>query len=349
MLILHVTDDLSVGGSQLVLTQLANSQVASGHHVAVAAGSGELWSELSAGITRYEHSGGRLRRSQLIPHIRRLLLARPWDIVHTHQRGVSTAVWLTRHGHSLRHVEHVHNVFSRRSWDHVSFRGDALIACGSAVARMLVEDYGRAPSRVHTIPNGIQDHGVRRSSRNSGPLRIVNIARVDEVKDPVRFIRTVDAVWRGGQDVRATWIGDGNLLGSCRRLVDESGLSGVVDFPGGRRPAVNALAEADVVFLTSLHEGLPLSVIEAGAAACAVVAPDVGSLTDVIEHGHNGWLYRPSAPPEEIAILFRDVGTRPEELDKAGMHAREVYERAFEFSRVSAQVEDVYSRLFNGR
>ena len=60
-------------------------------------------------------------------------------------------------------------------------------------------------------------------------------------------------------------------------------------------------------------------------------------------------LRRKGAAPEEIAALITDVGARREELDNAGVRAREVYERAFTFSRVSAQVEDVYSRLLDGR
>jgi len=87
MQILHITDNLKVGGSQLVLVDLANQQAAAGHRVAIAAGSGELWAELAPEIVRYEHSSERLSRRVLLPVVRRLLKARRWDIVHTHQRA----------------------------------------------------------------------------------------------------------------------------------------------------------------------------------------------------------------------------------------------------------------------
>jgi glycosyltransferase involved in cell wall biosynthesis len=347
MRILHVTDDLAVGGSQLVLTELANSQVAAGHQVAVAAGSGNLWQELDPSIIRHEHAGGRLSRRELLLSMRRLLVVQPWDVVHTHQRGVSTAVWLTRRGTYFAHVEHVHSVFPTGSFRRTSFRGDALIACGSAITRMLVDDYGRAPSRVHTIPNGVRDHGVRRKPRPAGDgvLRVLNIGRVDQVKDPERFVRVLAELAGRGIEFRATWIGDGSLLAPARRLVHEAELSGFVEFPGGRRPAVDALADTDVFFLTSVKEGLPLSVIEAGAAGCAVVAPDVGSLTDVIRHGYNGWLYSPDARPSEVADLLAEVASGPGILNRTGTHAREVFERGFEFSRVYRDIEEVYQRL----
>jgi glycosyltransferase involved in cell wall biosynthesis len=347
MRILHVTDDLAVGGSQLVLAELANSQAAAGHQVAVAAGAGDLWAELDRSIVRYQHPGGRLSRRELLPSVRCLLVAQSWDVVHTHQRGVSTAVWLTRRGTYLAHVEHVHSVFPTRSFRRTSFRGDALIACGSAVARMLVDDYGRPPSRVHTIPNGVRDHGVRRKPRpaDDGVLRVLNIGRVDQVKDPERFVRVLAELAGQAVEFRAKWIGDGSLLAPARRLVHEAGLSGVVEFPGGRRPAVDALADTDIFFLTSAKEGLPLSVIEAGAAGCAVVAPNVGSMTDVIRHGHNGWLYSPGARPPEVADLLAEVASGPEILNRTGTHAREVFERDFEFARVYRDIEEVYRQL----
>ncbi|WP_100499810.1 glycosyltransferase family 4 protein [Geodermatophilus chilensis] len=347
MRILHITDDLTVGGSQLVLVALANSQAASGHSVAVAAGAGPLWDELSPAVELHRHEGGRMALHRLLPYVHRLLRAAAWDVVHTHQRGVSTAVWLTRGGTRLAHVEHVHSEFGSSSWRGLSFRGDALIACGSAVARMLVEDRGRRSETVRTIPNGVADHGVRRRPAPAGDdrLRIVNIARADAVKDPARFVAVVGELHRRGIPVQATWVGDGGLLTAARALVTEAGLDGVVAFPGGRRPAVDALADADLFLLTSQREGLPLSVLEAAAAGCPVVAPEVGGLPDAVRHGENGWLFPPTAGPDELADLIATACADRSALDRVGMRARHVYEQEFGLDRVAAAVEEVYRAL----
>jgi glycosyltransferase involved in cell wall biosynthesis len=342
--ILHMTDDLRIGGSQLVLVALANSQAANGHSVAVAAGAGPLWDELAPAVEALRHPGGRLPRYRVLPYVRRLLIDRAWDVVHTHQRGLSTAVWLARTGTRLTHVEHVHSEFASSSWRGLSFRGDALIACGSAVARMLVDDRRRQPGTVHTVPNGIADHGVRRCAAPSGDdrVRIVNIARVSEVKDPVRFVQVIRALHRRGIPVQGTWVGDGELLSAARALVAESGLERVVSFPGGRRPAVDVLAEADLFLLTSQREGLPLSVLEAGAAGCPVVAPEVGSVPDAVRHRDSGWLFPSTAGPDEIADLVAAACADRAALDRAGLRARQVYEQHFTLERVADAVEKVY-------
>ena len=350
MRILHLTDSLVVGGSQQVLIDLANALVGRGHDVGVAAGDGELWRELLPEVRRFHHPGARLGHRQAL-WVRRLLAEHSWDVVHTHQRGVSTAVWMTRRWLKTSHVEHVHNVFPVTSTKAISFRGDRLIACGSEVARMLLDDYGRPPELVRTVANGVHDHGIRRlpNSGSHGPLRIVNIARVEHQKDPIRFIEVIRALDEQGVRVSATWVGDGVLLEYCRQQVDEAGFSERIAFPGSRRPAVGLLADADVLLLTSRHEGLPLSVLEAGAAGCAVVAPGVGSLADVIQQGRNGWLYRPGAQPAEIAGLLATVAASPDSWNEVGRHGREVYEQDFTISRVTDQVEEVYGELRTGR
>jgi glycosyltransferase involved in cell wall biosynthesis len=124
--------------------------------------------------------------------------------------------------------------------------------------------------------------------------------------------------------------------------VAESGLERVVSFPGGRRPAVDVLAEADLFLLTSQREGLPLSVLEAGAAGCPVVAPEVGSVPDAVRHRDSGWLFPSTAGPDEIADLVAAACADRAALDRAGLRARQVYEQHFTLERVADAVEKVY-------
>ena len=49
--------------------------------------------------------------------------------------------------------------------------------------------------------------------------------------------------------------------------------------------------------LSSTQEGLPNVVLEAMAAGLAVVATNVGGLSEVVEHGETGWLVAPKDVP----------------------------------------------------
>ncbi len=212
---------------------------------------------------------------------------------------------------------------------------------------MLINEFGRPSSRVNSIPNGVPDHGVRRAPRGgvNRPLRVLNIARVDEQKDPERFIRVIAEIHKAGVSVQATWIGSGDLLEASRNTVRKLGLEGRLHFPGAQRPAASAFRDADVLLLTSRHEGLPLTVLEAGAAGCAVVSPEVGSLGDAIRGGENGWLYPRQATAATIADQLIRAHAVGGEWDRMGSAARREYEQRFTMDRVVDQVEALYRRL----
>jgi glycosyltransferase involved in cell wall biosynthesis len=340
----HVTDNLHVGGVQSVVVNLANIQASRGHTVAVAAGPGPMWGELDLEVGRFSTRSGRLLRARSTARLVRVLL-QSWDIVHTHQRGVSSLAWLSKRLFRFRHVEHVHSFFLPVSRPRVSFRGDALIACGSAVGEMLRSEYNRPPSRVHVVLNGVPDHGVRsRTAPRSGHIRrVVNIGRVVHEKDPERFVRIVRAVRRSGLDVHAVWVGAGDLLMDTLHFVEDSGLGNVVDFRGPVRPATDTLQDADVYLSTSRSEGLPLALIEAAAAGLPLVATDVGSVRDVVRNGVNGYLEDATATDEEIAEILAELMHLDVTLGQLGARSRQIFEEQFSLERFAANVEQVYA------
>jgi glycosyltransferase involved in cell wall biosynthesis len=96
---------------------------------------------------------------------------------------------------------------------------------------------------------------------------------------------------------------------ALRRYVDELGLAGAVTFTGHARDesVVTAYAEADVLVVTSAHEGFCVPVVEAMAAGLPVVAVDQGALPEVL--GEVGTLVTSRHPydlAEAIGALLAD-------------------------------------------
>lgn len=74
------------------------------------------------------------------------------------------------------------------------------------------------------------------------------------------------------------------------------------------------LSAADIVVSTSQSEGMPLSLIEAQIAGLPVVAPDVGSISEVIEDGLSGLLFDGDISDlyQKAMLLFENRGLRSE-------------------------------------
>ena len=77
-------------------------------------------------------------------------------------------------------------------------------------------------------------------------------------------------------------IGDGHLRGQLERQAAESGLSDSILFLGNRDDADVFYAGLDIVALTSLNEGTPLSLIEAMASGRAIISTAVGGVPDLL-------------------------------------------------------------------
>lgn len=77
--------------------------------------------------------------------------------------------------------------------------------------------------------------------------------------------------------------------------------------------------ELDLLIMSSRHEGLPLAALEAMAHGIPVAAFAVGGLTDLIRHGHDGFL----APANDLAALAGclETWTRFSPQQKTAMRA----------------------------
>ena len=170
------------------------------------------------------------------------------------------------------------------------------------------------------------------------------VGRLTEIKNHALFLRAAArlqemvgapgaaVISTSAPRVRFVIIGDGNLRPALEAQARQLGLVDEVVFLGSREDPENFYPALDIVALTSLNEGTPLTLIEAMANARPVIATAVGGVVDLVgaarsdgaEHGYTlcerGLLIN-SGDAEGLARgLFRLIGD--ESL------ARELGERA---------------------
>jgi glycosyltransferase involved in cell wall biosynthesis len=109
------------------------------------------------------------------------------------------------------------------------------------------------------------------------------VGRLTEIKNHQLFLQVAALLKKTNRGhVRFVIIGDGHLRSELEEQVDELGLRADVQFLGSRQDPENFYPALDVIALTSLNEGTPLSLIEGMANARPVIATAVGGVVDLL-------------------------------------------------------------------
>ncbi|HUI98776.1 MAG TPA: glycosyltransferase family 4 protein [Usitatibacter sp.] len=197
--------------------------------------------------------------------------------------------------------------------------------------------------RIVMIPNSVTLPALSSSLREPGLVAFAG--RCGEGKGLFDLLEAVAALAPRAPHLRLECAGEGDLdavlararaLGIAERLV----LRGWI----APRERDELLARAWVFVLPSRAEALPMSVLEAMAAACAVVATAVGGIPDVVRHGVNGLLVPPAEPgalAEALAALLSDPGRAA----RLGRAARATIAERYTVDRAVERLEQVYGAL----
>jgi glycosyltransferase involved in cell wall biosynthesis len=148
------------------------------------------------------------------------------------------------------------------------------------------------------------------------------VTRMALAKAPLDFVAVGERLLAAHPEVVVLMIGDGPLMPEVQRRVEELG-SARLRLLGLRHDVPELMAALDVFVLASRSEGSPLVLREAMALRKAIVATDVGGVSESVEDGATGFIV-PAGDVEALARrtleLVRDPA-RAERLGESG-HAR---------------------------
>jgi glycosyltransferase involved in cell wall biosynthesis len=151
-------------------------------------------------------------------------------------------------------------------------------------------------------------------------------------------------------------IGDGHLRETLEKKVRELGISEMVSFTGFREDALSLYADLDIVALTSLNEGTPLTLIEAMCCKVPVMATEVGGVVDLMgaRHERNGsytiWDHGVTAPSRDVPSFASGLKFLIEREDlrrEMGERGRLFVRSRLSKDRLISDIKDLYRELLN--
>jgi glycosyltransferase involved in cell wall biosynthesis len=222
--------------------------------------------------------------------------------------------------------------------------------------RLQVAD-GADRSKMWVIPNGVDVARFGQIRRDPGPRppTVALIGRVVPIKDVKSYIRAADILRRSVPDVKCLMVGpyeeDPIYYAECVQMVAGLDLGRTFEFTG-RMKLEEVLGRIDVNVLTSISEGQPLVVLEAGAAGVPTVATNVGSCSELIlgreaefpRLGPGGEV-TPLSNPRATAAAIRRLLVDQDWYDRCSNAIRERCRAYYDQRAVEQAYGDLYLQL----
>lgn len=260
------------------------------------------------------------------------------DIIHLHSSkagvigriafsGKKIPLFYTPHGYSflMKDVSRLKKYiyWSIEKW--FSYKKCTIISCSFGE----YQESLRLTKNATYVNNAINVEKLKRSlsqvKKIDHPFTVFTLGRICYQKNPSLFNEIAENM----PDAKFLWIGDGELKPQLTSSNIE--ITGWVE----REEALKRSMNADVFILTSLWEGLPISLLEAMYMKKNCVVSNVIGNRDVIHNGDNGYVC------DSVNDFIKAINERKEEYaDKAYRDIIKNYETKIQAKRYA----DVYVR-----
>jgi glycosyltransferase involved in cell wall biosynthesis len=366
--ILEMIDRSFLGGGQINLLSIAEALDKSRFDVAVCSqGNGPLVEELRhRDIRHFPVSLQKIPSRKVLKLLKNLMVSEGFEIVHTHG-GVAGLYgrWAAfRSGvpiviHTLHGIHYLHyrNIFIRWAYiflERILSRFTKAVIFVSQADRKKGCQYKLAPvEKMKVVKNGIdfskvkreavitQRAGLKENLGSEDSFLIGTVARIHRQKNIPCLIKAAAVLSNRIPRAKIIIVGDGPMMTEVKNLIERFGLQKMVLMLGERSDVYQIMSLFDIFVLTSLWEGLPYVLMEAGVLGKPVVASDIEGVREIILDGESGLLVPRDDPQTLVEVLMR-LEADPQLRFKLGRSLQKKIKDEYSLSRMIKEIENIY-------
>lgn len=356
MKILHIVNSLSTGGAEKLIVDSVPLYQKRGLKVDVLCLSDKktpFWIELetksSGSITGITSNSiyNFLLIFKIIPYLKK------YNLIHLHLfptlYWVIIAKWISFSKVNLIYTEHStsnrrRGLYAFRILDRLMYkRLNKIVTIAEEVDLNLKKHLNLSSNDFELINNGVDINHYSTALAYSKDLFfslndiiLIQVSSFRWQKDQQTLIKSLKHL---PSNVKLLLVGEGDLMNECVDLAEELGLSKRVMFLGNRSDVPQLLNTADIVVLSSKHEGLSLSNIEGMSVNKPFIGSDVPGLREIVK-GY-GLLFK-QGDEKELANLITKLIENPDFYKEIAVKC---LNRANEFD-INKMI-DKYIKLYN--
>ncbi len=355
MKIVQVMPNFGIGGAEIMCENLIYEQVKLGHDVVVIS----MYDYHSAITERLEAAGVSIiylgKKSGLdismIWKIKKTLKELSPDVVHTHRYCAQYAIPAAILARVKRRVHTLHSIATKengklgRVLNKFFFKHCCLtpVALSEAVRETVVKEYKLKKEKIPVIYNGIDlSKCVPKIDYSAdGNIKIIHVGRFVEVKNHKGLVDAFEIFHAENPKSELWLIGDGEKRVEIQTYIKGKSIEGDVKFFGVQNNVYGILHDADIFTLTSIYEGIPMTLIEAMGTGLPIVATSVGGIPNMLTNNESAILT--AVESQEIADAFLKLAKDEGMRKKLGQNA---FSRSLEFS--SEKMAKEYIEIYKG-
>lgn len=290
MKVLHVISSLEIGGAQRLLSDLLPIQKQQGIDVSLLVLKSEdndfTQKVQDAGVPIISLNVKSFRNPFLAFKVRSII--KDYDVVHAHLVHALYVCSLAARGLKIKLIYTEHSTSNNRRGKayvrpiekFIYGRYNKLISISQQTQDALQDWLQSNDDRFIVINNGVDTKAFANIHKEVIPNSLIMVSRFASSKDQETVIRAMKEL---DEDVTLRFVGDGENLEHCKKVANDIGVSGRVQFLGARSDVAELIAESYIGIQSSNWEGFGLTAVEIMASGKPVVATSVNGLKQVVE------------------------------------------------------------------
>ena len=213
-------------------------------------------------------------------------------------------------------------------------------------------EYGAPEEKTIVIPNGVDEKKYGSIVRNKRKgFHVGSILRVVPIKDVKMMIKGFKIASDQIPDMTLWLIGptdeDDDYYEECLKLVENLGLKEKVIFTG-RADVTEYYSFLDLLLLTSISEGQPLSILEGLASGIPFIATDVGNCREILigktDIGEAGIIIPPTSYVDLSKALV-ELYNSPEKLEKFSVNGKKIVNKYYSKAAFIEHYRKIYDEM----
>lgn len=290
-----------------------------------------------------------------IYHIYRIIRKGGYDVVHIHGFFFYYALAVMLLHRKMKFFYTIHSDASKENgrWDRKLFKIKRYCFARKWMTSVTISKESlRSFKECYRLDSAMVYNGIPRpevhpfdmnSYRKTTSTKILfHPGRISKEKNQVMLCKNVERLIEEGYDIVLLIAGDNQHNDVFSELSQY--LSDRIIYLGNRNDVTDIMAAADAFCLSSIYEGLPVTLLEAMAVGCIPVCTPVGGIPELVHNGLNGLLSASSSEENYYQALSVYLATTDARLQSMKEALKKDFEQ-FEIGNAARMYEKLYNEM----